>query len=56
VLDTARTKYDQAWFDYQHELGLRHHRRKKDKTDQGHTLGHIRARDLLAFSAAIVCR
>jgi hypothetical protein len=28
--------------------------RKKNKTDGGHTLGHIRGRDLLVFSAAIV--
>jgi len=28
--------------------------RKKNKTDHGHTLGHIRARDLLAFCASIV--
>lgn len=54
VLDTARAKYDQVWLDYQHEIGLRHHRSKKNKTDGGHTLGHIRARDLLAFCAAIV--
>jgi protoglobin len=54
VLDTARAKYDQAWLDYQYEIGLRHHRSKKNKTDNGHTLGHIRARDLVAFSAAIV--
>lgn len=54
VLDTARAQYDQAWLDYQYEIGLRHHRTKKNKTDQGHTLGHIRARDLIAFTAAIV--
>jgi hypothetical protein len=54
VLDTARAKYDQEWLDYQYEIGLRHHRTKKNKTDNGHTLGHIRARDLIAFSAAIV--
>ncbi len=54
VLDTARAKYDQEWLDYQFEIGLRHHRTKKNKTDQGHTLDHIRARDLLAFSAPIV--
>jgi hypothetical protein len=29
-------------------------RTKKNKTDNGHTLGHIRARHLIAFSAAIV--
>jgi hypothetical protein len=54
VLDTARAEYDQAWLDYQYEIGLRHHRSKKNKTDDGHTAGHIRARDLIAFSAATV--
>jgi len=54
VLDTAKAQYDQHWLNYQHEIGLRHHRTKKNKTDNGHTLGHIRARDLIAFSAAIV--
>lgn len=54
VLDTARAKYDQAWLDYQYEIGLRHHRSKKNATDNGHTLGHVRARDLIAFCASIV--
>ncbi len=54
VLDTAKAQYDQTWLDYQYEIGLRHHRSKKNQTDNGHTLGHIRARDLLAFCASIV--
>src|ERR1700684_183409 len=54
VIDTAKAEYDQAWLDYQYEIGLRHHRTKKNQTDHAHTLGHIRARDLIAFSAAIV--
>jgi hypothetical protein len=54
VLDTARAKYDQAWLDYQYEIGLRHHRSKKNETDGGRTLAHIRARDLIAFCASIV--
>jgi pimeloyl-ACP methyl ester carboxylesterase len=33
VLDTARAEYDQAWLDYQYEIGLRHHRAKKKVTD-----------------------
>jgi hypothetical protein len=33
ILDTARAEYNQAWLDYQHEIGLRHHRTKKNKTD-----------------------
>lgn len=54
ILDTARAKYDQAWLDYQYEIGLRHHRAKKNKTDGGHTADHIRARDLIAFVPSIV--
>ncbi|MBV9218753.1 MAG: hypothetical protein JOY94_05000, partial [Methylobacteriaceae bacterium] len=54
VLDTARAEYDQKWLDYQYEIGLRHHRTKKNQTDRAHTAPHIRARDLIAFSAAIV--
>jgi hypothetical protein len=33
ILDTARAAYDQKWLDYQHEIGLRHHRAKKNQTD-----------------------
>ncbi len=33
ILDTASATYDQAWLDYQHEIGLRHHRTKKNRTD-----------------------
>jgi hypothetical protein len=33
ILDTARANYDQAWLDYEHEIGLRHHRTKKNETD-----------------------
>jgi pimeloyl-ACP methyl ester carboxylesterase len=54
VLDTARAEYDQAWLDYQYEIGLRHHRTKKNQTDHADTAPHIRGRDLLAFAAATV--
>ncbi|OGB10245.1 MAG: protogloblin ApPgb [Burkholderiales bacterium RIFCSPHIGHO2_12_FULL_61_11] len=33
ILDTAQAEYDQKWLDYQHEIGLRHHRTKKNRTD-----------------------
>lgn len=33
ILDTARAQYDQDWLDLQHEIGLRHHRTKKNRTD-----------------------
>jgi hypothetical protein len=49
VLDTAKAEFDQAWLDYQYEIGLRHHRTKKNKTDGGHTAQHIRARDLIFY-------
>jgi len=33
ILDTCRRPHDQAWLDYQYEIGLRHHRTKKNQTD-----------------------
>ena len=54
VLDTARAQYDQQWLDYQYEIGLRHHRQKKNQTDHAHTAEHIKGRDLIAFAAATV--
>jgi hypothetical protein len=54
VLDTARAEFTQTWLDYQYEIGLRHHRAKKNRTDDAHTDSHVRGRDLLAFTAAIV--
>ena len=54
VLDTARAEYDQEWLDYQYEIGLRHHRQKKNVTDHVRTAPHIRGRDLIGFAAATV--
>jgi Protoglobin len=34
ILDTAAANYDPKWLDYQHEIGLRHHRTKKNQTDR----------------------
>jgi hypothetical protein len=33
ILDTARAEYDQRWLDYQLEIGRRHHRVGKNRTD-----------------------
>jgi hypothetical protein len=33
IFDTCTRPYDQEWLDYQHEIGLRHHRTKKNQTD-----------------------
>ena len=46
ILDTARAEYDQKWLDYQHEIGLRHHRAKKNSTDGAASTGIVPFRDL----------
>jgi hypothetical protein len=46
ILDTARAEYDQKWLDYQHEIGLRHHRTKKNRTDGAASAGIVPFRDL----------
>ncbi len=47
ILDTAAAQYDQAWLDYQHEIGLRHHRTKKNRTDGVAAADIVPFRDLL---------
>lgn len=49
ILDTARAEYDQAWLDYQHEIGLRHHRTKKNRTDGAASTDLVPFRDLFAL-------
>jgi Protoglobin len=50
ILDTARAEFDQAWLDYQHEIGLRHTRRgKKNQTDGADAADHIPLRYVLAL-------
>jgi len=49
ILDTAAAEYDRAWLDYQHEIALRHHRRKKNRTDGVDAAEHIPLRYLIAF-------
>jgi len=46
ILDTARAEYDQKWLDYQHEVGLRHHRTKKNRTDGVASTDIVSFRDL----------
>ncbi len=46
ILDTARADYNQAWLDYQHEIGLRHHRAKKNRTDGASSTALVPFRDL----------
>jgi protoglobin len=49
ILDTARADYDQAWLDYQHEIGLRHTRAAKNRTDGADAADHIPLRYVLAL-------
>ena len=51
ILDTARADYDQAWLDYQHEIGLRHNKKKKNKnkTDRVKSVKQIHFRYIPAL-------
>lgn len=49
ILDTASADYGQAWLDYQHEMGLRHHRVKKNRTDNARGSTHVAFRYLIAL-------
>jgi Protoglobin len=53
ILDTARASFDQAWLDYQHEIGLRHHRTGKNRTDGARAADHIPLRYVLALLVPI---
>jgi hypothetical protein len=48
VLDVCERPYDQHWLDYQHEIGLRHTRIKKNQTDAALAPPHISMRYVLA--------
>lgn len=49
ILDTCTRSYDQTWLNYQHEVGLRHHRSKKNKTDNVRSVPNVALRYLIAF-------
>jgi hypothetical protein len=49
ILDTAAAQYDQQWLDYQHEIGLRHHRSKKNMTDAAPSTALVPFRNLAAL-------
>ncbi|MET0287061.1 MAG: protoglobin domain-containing protein [Polyangiales bacterium] len=54
ILDTARADYDQRWLDYQHEIGLRHHRIKKNVTDGADAAAIVPFRHLFPVIAPVV--
>lgn len=49
ILDTCNRSYDQDWLNYQHEIGLRHHRTKKNQTDKVQSVPNISHRYMVAF-------
>lgn len=49
IIDTCTRPYDETWLNYQQEIGLRHHRTKKNQTDQANAVPNIALRYLTAF-------
>lgn len=53
ILDTADANFDQKWLDYQFEIGRRHHRSGKNRTDGVQAVDHIPYRYLPALAIPI---
>ncbi|MGE0869656.1 MAG: protoglobin domain-containing protein [Kofleriaceae bacterium] len=53
ILDTAAANYDQKWLDYQHEVGLRHNKIKKNKTDKAPSVAQVNFRYIPALTIPI---
>lgn len=53
ILDTADANFDQRWLDWQHEIGLRHHRTKKNKTDGANSVPQVDFRHIPALTIPI---
>lgn len=49
IRDTCETPYDQEWLDYQFEIARRHHRTKKNQTDDVESVPNIDFRYVAAF-------
>ncbi len=49
ILDTCNRPYDQKWLNYAHEIGLRHHRSKKNRTDNVRSVPNVSFRYMVAF-------
>jgi hypothetical protein len=54
VVDVAVRSHDQAWLNYQHEIGLRHTPAKKNKTDGADTPPVVPFRYLLGFTPVVL--
>jgi hypothetical protein len=49
IIDLCTKPYDQEWLNYQHEIALRHHSTKKNKTDNVQSVPIIHYRYIVAF-------
>ncbi len=54
LLDLLNRPFDQAWLDYQWEIGLRHTPAKKNVTDGADTQPHVPLRFLIVFMAPVI--
>ena len=53
ILDTADANYDQRWLDWQYEIGLRHNRIKKNKTDRAPSVAQVNFRYIPALTIPV---
>lgn len=53
VLDTAEAEYDQDWLNYQFEIGRRHHRVGKNKTDNADAIDQVSFRHIPALTIPV---
>lgn len=53
ILQTAEANYDQTWLNYQYEIGLRHYKTKKNKTDEANSVPIINYRYIPALTIPI---
>ncbi|WP_255436760.1 protoglobin domain-containing protein [Rhodanobacter sp. PCA2] len=53
ILDTASANYDQAWLDYQYEIGLRHTSPKKNSTDHADSVPLVHFRYIPALTIPV---
>ncbi|HEY6258266.1 MAG TPA: protoglobin domain-containing protein [Xanthobacteraceae bacterium] len=54
VIDLLNRPFDQAWLDYQWEIGFRHTPAKKNLTDGAHTPPQVPLRYLIAFTVPVL--
>ncbi|MBP4139195.1 protoglobin domain-containing protein [Flavobacterium geliluteum] len=53
ILDTSEANYNQDWLNYQYEIGLRHYKTKKNKTDNATAVPIINYRYIPALTIPV---